>query len=119
MLDVVDRGWVSSITPITVYADVTDGQLRYGIYNIAAGGNWYVANVTSIVYVSTSQNAPARHGISNFDDPEAEEGTTEIDALPQEPQGQADVIYDMMGRKVTKPGRGLHIVNGKKVWFNK
>ena len=26
-------------------------------------------------------------------------------------------IYDLMGRKVEAPGKGLYIVDGKKVWF--
>ena len=53
-LEVVDRNWVSSVTPITIYATVTDGTLKYGIHNLKASGNWYVANVTSIKYISES-----------------------------------------------------------------
>jgi len=53
-LPVVNRGWVSSIAPVTLYAVVTDGTLKYGIRNLKDSGNWYVANVTSIVYESES-----------------------------------------------------------------
>ena len=53
-LPVVERTWVSSIQPLTITATVTDGTLKYGIRNIAASGNWYVANVTGISYVSAN-----------------------------------------------------------------
>jgi hypothetical protein len=43
-----------------------------------------------------------------------EEGTTRIDNItincPQTP-----AIYDLQGRRVSNPGRGMYIVNGKKV----
>ena len=67
-LEVFERGWVSSIQPITISTAVTDGKLKYGIRNIANAGNWYVANVTSITYVSTNTNntfninTSAQHG---------------------------------------------------------
>ena len=51
-LTVVDREWVSSIDPVTLYATVTDGTLTYGIRNLQESGNWYIANVTGIEYVS-------------------------------------------------------------------
>ncbi|MBR3456415.1 MAG: prolyl oligopeptidase family serine peptidase, partial [Bacteroidaceae bacterium] len=51
-LTVVDRQWVTSITPITLYATVTDGTLTYGIRNLQESGNWYIANVTGIKYIS-------------------------------------------------------------------
>ena len=67
-LEVFEREWVSSIQPITISTAVTDGKLKYGIRNIANAGNWYVANVTSITYVSTNTNntfninTSAQHG---------------------------------------------------------
>ena len=67
-LEVFEREWVSSIQPITISTAVTDGNLKYGIRNIANAGNWYVANVTSITYVSTNTNntfninTSAQHG---------------------------------------------------------
>lgn len=44
-------------------------------------------------------------------------GTTDIDELESESNGQnAELIYDLMGRRVTSPQRGMiYIVNGKKV----
>ena len=56
-LPVVERGWVSSGDVCTLTAMVTDGtiegegNLKYGIKNIDASGNWYVAKVQSIVFV--------------------------------------------------------------------
>ena len=54
-LEVVDRGWVSSVSPITIYATVTDGTLKYGIRNLSAAGNWYVANVIGIKYLGDEE----------------------------------------------------------------
>ena len=34
------------------------------------------------------------------------------------PQPQSDVIYDLQGRRVTHPTRGIYIKNGKKMVFN-
>jgi len=53
-LEVVDRNWVTALTPVTLYANVNDGTLKYGIQNLQNSGNWYLANVTSIKYVSDS-----------------------------------------------------------------
>ena len=81
-LEVVDRGWVSSIEPITITCTVTNGILRYGIYNIADAGNWYVANVTSIEFVSENTNGTfdintsAQHGILTASTYNAVPGTT-------------------------------------------
>ena len=81
-LEVVDREWVSSIEPLTVSCTVTNGTLRYGIYNIEASGNWYVANVTSIEYVSANTdntfniNTAAQHGTITASTNKTAAGTT-------------------------------------------
>ena len=54
-LEVIDRGWVSSVSPITIYATVTDGTLKYGIRNLSAAGNWYVANVIGIKFLGDEE----------------------------------------------------------------
>ena len=54
-LEVIDRGWVSSVSPITIYATVTDGKLKYGIRNLSAAGNWYVANVIGIIFLGDEE----------------------------------------------------------------
>ena len=81
-LEVFERDWVSSIQPITISTAVTDGKLKYGIRNIANAGNWYVANVTSITYVSTNTNntfninTSAQHGTLTSSVSNATAGTT-------------------------------------------
>ena len=81
-LEVFEREWVSSIQPITISTAVTDGKLKYGIRNIANAGNWYVANVTSITYVSTNTNntfninTSAQHGTLTSNVSNATAGTT-------------------------------------------
>lgn len=51
-IEVIDRTGVSEFAPIVLTAIVTDGTLKYGIKNIQDGGNWHVASVVSIIYVS-------------------------------------------------------------------
>ena len=53
-LTVVDRTWVADgeQTIVTLTASVVNGELTYGIENLEAAGNWYVANVLSIIYAS-------------------------------------------------------------------
>ena len=40
-----------------------------------------------------------------------------MDDIVSNPQTAKQGIYDVMGRKVAVPGKGLYIVNGKKVYF--
>ena len=65
-LSVVERGWVSEGEQklVTLTATVTDGTLKYGIKNLAKSGNWFVARVNSIVYVSESNQTPKTYAIS-------------------------------------------------------
>ena len=53
-ITVVETGWVSEgqQAVVTLTATVTDGTLKYGIKNLAPSGNWYVAQVVSIVYAA-------------------------------------------------------------------
>ena len=51
---------------------------------------------------------------ARFDDGEST-GITEVQGV----NGNAEGAYDLMGRKVAQPTRGLYIVNGKKVFINK
>ncbi|MBQ0048564.1 MAG: hypothetical protein KBT33_13845 [Prevotellaceae bacterium] len=57
-LPVVQQTWVSAIDPIVFEVEVTDGTLTYGSRNLAPAGNWYVANVLSIVYVEEASDMP-------------------------------------------------------------
>ena len=64
-LSVVERGWVGEGEQklVTLTATVTDGTLKYGIKNLAKSGNWFVAGVNSIVYVSESNQTPKTYAI--------------------------------------------------------
>ena len=65
-LPVWDRGWVSEWQQklVTLTATVTDGTLKYGIKNLALSGNWFVARLKSIVYVSSNAQSPKTYAIS-------------------------------------------------------
>ena len=64
-LSVVERDWVGEGEQklVTLTATVTDGTLKYGIKNLAKSGNWFVARVNSIVYVSESNQTPKTYAI--------------------------------------------------------
>lgn len=105
----------------------TDALMENGTYDILFFGNdgqlYYLSSgITSKVvnikpfraYIrlpkgainwSDGQQAIARHG----------EGTTSIDNAPLT-NDNAPVIYDLQGRRVEKIGKGIYIVNGKKVF---
>ena len=59
--------------------------------------------------------APAKELIFNFDDAI----TTGINTVQPAVEKKNDVIYDLQGRRVTNPSRGIYIVNGKKVVISK
>ena len=59
--------------------------------------------------------APAKGFTIDFDAARKEAETTGIRDVRPTVQSREDVIYDLQGRRVTNPGRGIYIVNGKKV----
>ena len=59
--------------------------------------------------------APAKELIFNFDDAT----TTGVNTVQAAVEKKNDVIYDLQGRRVTNPSRGIYIVNGKKVVISK
>ena len=59
--------------------------------------------------------APAKELIFNFDDAT----TTGVNNVQPVAEKKNDVIYDLQGRRVTNPSRGIYIVNGKKVVISK
>ena len=65
--------------------------------------------------LATSGFAPAKELIFNFDDAT----TTGINNVQPAAEKKNDVIYDLQGRRVTNPSRGIYIVNGKKVVISK
>ena len=59
--------------------------------------------------------APAKGLIIDFDAAREETETTGIRDVRPSVQSREDIIYDLKGRRVKNPGRGIYIVNGKKV----
>lgn len=102
-IEVIDRAAVSEFAPIVLTAIVTDGTLKYGIKNIQDGGNWHVASVVSIIYVSEGVVAPIII-------------TQEATAISEvEATSAAKTIFNAAGQRINTLQKGLNIVNGKKV----
>lgn len=58
---------------------------------------------------------PLANGIKNFGFVEDDGETTGIDKIESEVDMKNAVIYDLTGRRVTSPVKGIYIVNGKKM----
>ena len=74
----------------------SDGTVAYGKGYLQLSGQ----DVKGIVF-----------GADELDD----DTPTGINAPQGDVAGKAAVVYDLSGRRVTKPGKGIYIVNGKKV----
>ena len=59
--------------------------------------------------------APAKGFTIDFESARKESETTGIRTVKPTTPAKEDVVYDLQGRRVTNPGRGIYIVNGKKV----
>ena len=79
-----------------------------GFYKLSSGGT-IGANKAYLVY---SDPAPAREFFL-FDE------ATGIEMPTVEDVNADAVVYDLQGRRVVNPTKGLYIVNGKKVFINK
>lgn len=91
----------------------------YGLsYKSSAGVAFYKLKSTGTIgankaYLKVNSNASA-HEFFTFDIDETATGVDSINA--QENEENVDVkIYDLQGRRVANPGKGIYIVNGKKV----
>ncbi len=71
------------------------GTLVYGVQNIAAGGNWAVAEPISLTYLSPVATA--------------------IEGLKAEASANSEAIYTLQGIRVSKPTKGIYIKGGKKI----
>mgnify|MGYP001035057446 CR=1 FL=1 len=58
---------------------------------------------------------PLANGVKNFGFVEDDGETTGIDKIESEVDMKNAVIYDLTGRRVTSPVKGIYIVNGKKM----
>lgn len=114
--DWTDNELVGITERTSVSVDGADGKTNYifakessgiGFYLAAANGAYLGANRA---YLSTATTATAPY--LGFDDDE----TTDIDLTTVSGQRVTDnAYYDLSGRRVVQPTRGLYIVNGKKV----
>jgi len=99
-IEVYDR---SSLTAdgadqVTLTAIVADGTLKFGVRNVADGGNWYLAYLKQIVFVSKDVKS-----ILNKQ-PEATEITSvSSDATPA-------AIFSANGARISKMQKGINIV---------
>ena len=59
--------------------------------------------------------APAKGFTIDFESARKESETTGIRTVKPTMPAKEDVVYDLQGRRVTNPGRGIYIVNGKKI----
>ena len=59
--------------------------------------------------------APAKGFVVDFDAARLQTETTDIHKVSPEVKKADDVVYDLQGRRVTNPTRGIYIINGKKV----
>ena len=129
--------YVNPETDDDTYADV---DLTAG-FNIDANGNWVESDANAIILELSNETAGntlalniTNNGISletgksidakiafekdfwrylfnvSFIDAEAYAGVSEVTVAPKN-----NVMYDLMGRQLTKAAKGLYIMNGKKV----
>ena len=67
----------------------------------------------------TESIARAKSFFIDFDAARENANVAGIRNIGQEAEGRDNVIYDLQGRRVKNPTRGIYIVNGKKVIINK
>ena len=84
------------------YKDATGA----GFYKLSSGGT-IGANKAYLTYSGGGSSAPSFFGFDG--------NTTGIDATLVNSEKVNSVVYDLQGRRVAQPTKGLYIVNGKKV----
>ena len=97
--------------------------LKSGNCYVLSGGSWMQlaeSNTTAVlgafrVYLTISEATAARSFSMRVVGGNNEDGTTAIEPSQLAPQHEADVIYDLLGRRVTNLTQGIFIVDGKKV----
>ncbi|WP_027449243.1 chitobiase/beta-hexosaminidase C-terminal domain-containing protein [Xylanibacter brevis] len=88
------------------YFGLKKNTLTFGLFDPAS-----VAIPANKAYLKVSKSAGARELTVLFDD----EATGIEDLTPALSKGEG-VVFDMMGRRVVTPAKGLYIVNGRKVF---
>ena len=104
---------MAALEAITGLQDESDGYKNYILNNHSQYGlGFYLANGKNLAANRAYMRIPVQNarefiGI-NFDG-----DATGIEGIRL--NGADDAIYDLQGRKVMNPAKGLYIVNGKKV----
>ena len=108
------------------YSAMDAAALKSGKCYVLSGGSWQQlaeSNTTAVlgafrVYLTIDSEdtaSLARSFSMRVIGGNAGDGATAIEPSPLAPQHEADVIYDLLGRRVTSLTQGIFIVNGKKV----
>lgn len=87
----------SNYARVSVELAVTGGTLTMGIADPSAGTNWLVFDDFTLIY----------HGTN----------TTGIETLYRSTNTKLSdtVMYDLLGRRVSRPSKGIYIMNGRKI----
>ena len=113
--------WSTLFTFVGTYTGISGEEMVNGGYYALGGGTLHPAASTESSLGSyrwymkvsnwkTNQQGASEVKIMVFD----EENETGIETLTEETDMS---VYDLQGRRVEKPARGMYIVNGKKVMF--
>lgn len=101
---------MTAADPSTTYV-LNTGSQGVGFYKLASGKT---IGLGKAYLTYSGGGVAAARGYFLFDE------TTGIEMPTVEGNGDAEaVIYDLQGRRVLNPTKGLYIVNGKKVFINK
>lgn len=107
---VSDAAGMTATDPSTTYV-LNTGSQGVGFYKLASGKT---IGLGKAYLTYSGGGAAAARGYFLFDE------TTGIEMPTAEGNGDAEaVVYDLQGRRVLNPTKGLYIVNGKKVFINK
>lgn len=92
-------------------------KLVHGTY-VLSGQSFYFVNSDVKADAFRCYFKPLFSGIKNFGFVEDEDGTVGINGIENDGDMNDAVIYDLTGRRVKSPVRGVYIVNGKKMVVN-
>ena len=117
LVGTLEKTTVNSTSSDGLYANykytIIDGESTPMFYQFEKGSSLSANKAYLQIPVSWSSNASKSVKI-RFDDGE----TTDIEELEVE-NGDAKTVYDLQGRIVETPAKGIYIVGGKKVFINK